>query len=108
MPKSNPDVPSRARIITAVWGDDFIDTYLNMSLPALLSEGNLPSFGKLVPLSVNILTDSSGQERLKTSPAVEHLGNIWEYQHSKSSLRQTFSPRFYRLPALKYAVGPEI
>jgi hypothetical protein len=46
-----------ARIITYAWGDDYVDTLLTLTLPALLAPDNLPFVAAEVPCMMVILTE---------------------------------------------------
>ena len=45
------------RIITYAWGENYLHELLSLTLPALLSPGNLPSIAALVPCELIILTE---------------------------------------------------
>jgi hypothetical protein len=69
-------MPKGIRLITSVWGREFIGNYLDVSLPALLAEKNLPALGAVAPLCANIITDKAGFAALDRSDAVKALRQI--------------------------------
>jgi hypothetical protein len=62
--------------VTAVWGDEFTDLYLNVGLPAQLSPGNLFAFREKGGSVYKIFTTSRDAERIRRSSAFIHLANI--------------------------------
>ena len=51
----------------------FTDIFLDLTLPSLLAEGNLPYFAKHYPTTIEILTDKNGKEKLDAHPLTDVL-----------------------------------
>ncbi len=61
---------------TPVWGDDFVDTYLNVSLPSLLADGNLPALARRCNLVYSVYSNTAHHETIARSPAWRALQRI--------------------------------
>ncbi|QFT34362.1 hypothetical protein FIV00_27960 [Labrenzia sp. THAF82] len=68
----------KVRFICVLWGDDYIDTFLNIVLPSLLQEGNLPYFVKHFRSIFHFVTDSHGASVLSSSPLLNSLEDLGE------------------------------
>lgn len=60
-------------MVTAVWGEWHIRQLLELNLPTLLADGNLPSFARRHDLSYRIFTRKADMESLAGAPIIEHL-----------------------------------
>ena len=67
-----------ARIITAVWGKNYLDTLLSISMPAMLSPGNLPALTEHFTCTFVLVTEEAQFEYVRASPAWNQLGKICE------------------------------
>ena len=63
----------KARVITMVWGDRYIEDLLSLTLPALLAPGNLPAFTAEFESEFVIVTESRFFDRLVCEPVITHL-----------------------------------
>jgi hypothetical protein len=72
---TRPDAALRVSVtmVTAVWGEWHIRQLLELNLPTLLAEGNLPNFARRHALSYRIFTRNADQESLARSPIIAHL-----------------------------------
>ncbi len=64
------------RLLTVVWGDRFIDVFLNVTLPSLFSPGNLPAFVGGWEARYLIYTSERDAERIKASSAFARLSAL--------------------------------
>jgi hypothetical protein len=39
-------MPKRVRVISYAWGDKYVDDFLDLTLPALLADGNVPELAR--------------------------------------------------------------
>jgi hypothetical protein len=58
------------RIICYAWGDEYAEILLDLTLPALLAPGNLPSVAAEVPCTLIILTESRFFARFRLHPVI--------------------------------------
>ena len=65
-----------AKVITAVWGNDYLKTYLAVSLPSLISPSNIPALAEYFDLEIDLIVEQSGEEMIKNSKIFEHLEKI--------------------------------
>lgn len=59
------------RFITVCFGDDFVNLFLNVTLPSLLAKGNLPHFVEHYPSKLHILTNNDGMRKLHAHPSLQ-------------------------------------
>ena len=59
-----------------VWGEDYIDQFINISLPTVLANGNLEGFNYLDGSKFLIFTTQDGRERLLDEPLFGHLQKL--------------------------------
>ena len=67
---------SKLSICVVVWGEEFVETFLNYSLLSILSEDNLPDLAKKVKISVNIYTNKKGFQTIKKSEPFKILSEF--------------------------------
>ena len=70
---------SPVRLITIVWGDEYCDRILNVTLPAILAPGNLPALVEKFDCELVIVTEKRLFERIGNSAvakAVKRYCNI--------------------------------
>ena len=67
---------SKLSICVVVWGEEFVETFLNYSLLSILSEKNLPHLAKKVKISMSIYTDKKGFQTIKKSASFKILGEL--------------------------------
>jgi hypothetical protein len=67
--------PARYHLMTPVWGSTYVDRFLELTLPTLLSPGNLPSLpaNKCV---YQIYTCSEDRDRMVRAPAFKRLEKL--------------------------------
>jgi hypothetical protein len=65
-----------ARVITMAWGDRYIDDLVEITIPALLAPGNLPSFAEEFDCEFVIVTETRLFDRLARSAAIAALLNF--------------------------------
>src|SRR5262249_34206657 len=68
------------RVITYAWGDVYVEDLLSLTIPALLSPGNLPYFASQVPCEVVMLTEERLFPRVIDHPAIERLRTICPFK----------------------------
>jgi hypothetical protein len=59
----------------AVWGEPYIDCFLNVALPSLLAEGNLPAFYEIKNSEFVFITSLRDKARLSESESIANLGS---------------------------------
>lgn len=64
------DLPQRLHCVVALWGEVFIQTFLEVTLPSLLTEGNLYGLGARTDPVLRILTVPDSVERLRLAPQI--------------------------------------
>jgi hypothetical protein len=62
-----------AKLIVAVWGDQYIDDFLSLTLPALLAPGNLPAFCQDFDCELVLVTEARLFRRILASPVIAAL-----------------------------------
>ena len=66
----------RCHIFTAVWGPWHTDRFVNINLPSLLAEGNLPDFAQKIEITFIIATRRSDRIIIENAPAYHALQRI--------------------------------
>ena len=61
--------PKAIQLLVPVWGTAYTSQFLEISLPTLLSPGNLPALAKALPCKVVFLTSSVDAEDLSDHAA---------------------------------------
>jgi len=59
-----------------VWGDAYIDGWLDLTLPSLLEPSNFPTLAKSHRLRLRVFTDAPGRARLEAAPAMARLARL--------------------------------
>src|SRR5205823_10977262 len=67
-----------ARVITVAWGEEYIRRMLSITLPALLSRGNLPVLAEHFSCTFILVTEECWFDRIRSSAIWHHLGGICE------------------------------
>jgi hypothetical protein len=62
-----------ARIITMVWGEQYINNMLELTLPALLAPGNIPAFVEHFDAEMVVVTETRFFDLLADSPVIGRL-----------------------------------
>lgn len=66
----------RARFVTVVWGQPYIDRFATLSLPSFLAAGNLPALAEATDLEIVICTRRSDGAIFEAHPAVQRLRRL--------------------------------
>jgi hypothetical protein len=70
------DLKNKIHIIMAVWGLDYLDMFLNVSLPSQLSPGNLPALEQMDGIQYNIFTTEEDAAIIRRHPAFSRLASM--------------------------------
>jgi Fasciclin domain len=73
---SAPHLRRPFRLLTVIWGDRFIDLFLNVTLPSLFSPENLPRFTAEWDARYAIYTSERDAERIRSSLAFSRLSAL--------------------------------
>lgn len=63
----------RIRLVTAVWGQEYVDTFIRAGLRSLLSKGNIPDLAAVHEVVYTIYTTHRDAETLEQAPAFARL-----------------------------------
>src|SRR5689334_16092595 len=63
----------RARLTTVIWGSDFVETFLRLTLRSLLAPGNLPALSAFCETGYTIYTTEQDRRLLEAAPLVAEL-----------------------------------
>ena len=74
--------PKAIQLLVPVWGVSYTSQFLEISLPTLLSPGNLPSLAKALPCKLVFLTSSTDAAELKDHAAIHYLRGICDVEIS--------------------------
>jgi len=71
-------LPAEGGILASlvVWGDSYLDSWLGLTLPSLLQDGNLPALARRHKLRARIFTDAAGAKRLGQEAAMKRLAHV--------------------------------
>lgn len=75
---SSTRLPTSFHVVALVWGNEFIDPFLEFSLPSLLAPGNIPSLAAVAPVVFKCFTQAADVSRLTADPTVEALRKVAE------------------------------
>jgi hypothetical protein len=59
-----------------VWGEEYINNFLQYNFRSMLSEGNLPSLKRQGPVIFSIVTDGDGERRMRRHPLFASMSDI--------------------------------
>jgi len=68
--------PKWIKVLEPVWGYDFTQQFLNVSLPTLLAPGNLPALAKTLPTEFIFLTGRRDEAMIRESAGYRRLSTI--------------------------------
>jgi hypothetical protein len=68
--------PYQVCILLAVWGESFINDFLQLSLPSLLASGNIPALAEAYPTRFTFLSRLRDIPVFEKNPAYQRLKNI--------------------------------
>jgi hypothetical protein len=57
------------RLVSIAWGESYVDTFLELCLPALLAPGNLPALAEHFALELVLVTESRFFAKVRSHPA---------------------------------------
>src|SRR4029079_10593639 len=77
-----PSPPTAIQLLVAVWGTSFTSQFLEISLPTLLSPGNLPALTEALPCKLIFLTSSTDAADLKDHAAIHYLRSVCDVEFS--------------------------
>ena len=63
----------RIRLVTAVWGQEYVDTFVRVGLRSLLSQGNIPDLAVEHEVLYTIYTMQPDAQTLERAPAFARL-----------------------------------
>ncbi|MEX0827939.1 MAG: hypothetical protein WD005_03200, partial [Haliea sp.] len=66
-------VKQKIRVITMVWGENYLSDFLTMSLPSLLAPGNLPALAREMECEVVIVTEESLFPVIEANPVYRRI-----------------------------------
>src|SRR5690242_7188340 len=76
------DPPKAIQLLVPVWGSSYTSQFLEISLPTLLSPGNLPTLAKALPCKLVFLTSSTDAADLNDHAAVHYLRSVCDVEIS--------------------------
>jgi hypothetical protein len=56
-----------------VWGEAYVEKFMNYNVPSLLAKGNIPSLGRRRRIVHSIVTTDADRERIVAHPAFKQL-----------------------------------
>lgn len=68
--------PKRIKVLLPVWGYDFINQFVNVSLPTLLAPGNVPALAATLPTEFIFLTSRVDESIIRGTPRYRKLAEI--------------------------------
>jgi len=72
--------PRTLIMATAVWGDWYIDLYLDVNLPTLLAPGNLPALARYAEITYVIFTRAADSARIDAAPQIALLRRMMDVE----------------------------
>lgn len=66
----------RVLMVTVVWGEWYLKAHLELNLPTLLAEGNLPAFCAAADVGYVILTRAADVETIRRSPVIAAVSRL--------------------------------
>ena len=66
-------VKQKIRVITMVWGENYLSDFLSMALPSLLAPGNLPALAREMDCEVVIVTEECLFSEIEASPVYRRI-----------------------------------
>jgi Macrocin-O-methyltransferase (TylF) len=75
-PLAGTTVKCPTRVITYAWGENYVDTLLTLTLPALLAPGNLPYVASEVPCELVIVTERRFFSEFHNHPTIARIRKV--------------------------------
>jgi len=69
-------LPKAIAILLPVWGDEYIEQFLEQSLPTLLAPGNIPALAMALPTRFVFLTRARDEPMIRADPAGRRLSQV--------------------------------
>ena len=69
-------MPKRVRVISYAWGDKYVDDFLDLTLPALLADGNVPELARRFEVEFVFLTEERQFARIRERDSWRQLERI--------------------------------
>ena len=69
-------MPKRVRVISYAWGDKYVDDFLDLALPALLADGNVPELARRFEVEFVFLTEERQFARIRGRDSWRQLKRI--------------------------------
>ena len=67
----------RVRVISYAWGDKYVDDFLDLTLPALLADGNVPELARRFEVEFVFLTEERQFARIRERDSWRQLERIF-------------------------------
>ena len=74
------ETKNRLLMATVVWGNWHLWIHLEVNLPTLLAEGNLPSLARRYRITYLLFTQKSDVERVQSAPQVKALRDLMDVE----------------------------
>lgn len=91
----------KVKIVVPVWGDNYIETFLNLSLPSQMCADGIPTLAQENVVSFVIYTTSDGLRKISTSPIIQKLASLVQVTYVLISSKPVADP--YRIFSKAYA-----
>jgi hypothetical protein len=78
MGRQADDKVKNITLLIPVWGDRFVDRFLEFCLPTLLAPGNIPALARELPCQFVLLSSANDESLIRTHPAWQMLERICE------------------------------
>lgn len=92
----NAESPAAAKqrvlMVTVVWGEWYLKALLELNLPSLLAQGNLPAFCAKADLVYVVMTRQADLETLRNAPAILALGRMMRVEFRVIAESETADP----------------
>ena len=76
----------RLRILTVVWGEDFVQRLVNLTFRSLLARGNVPDLVRQHDVTYDLYAPFEDIERIKAAPIFAEFTRIIEMRFHPFSL----------------------
>src|SRR5262245_49033107 len=78
----------KIRLVTVVWGREFVEVFLRIGLRSLLAEGNAPALARAHQVTYTIYTTPEDRQRLEAEPAFTRLREALNVEFSPFNLSE--------------------
>jgi hypothetical protein len=68
--------PKSICLLLPIWGEDFIDQFVEHSLPTLLARGNIPALAAALPTRFVFLTRARDEKTIRAHPGCQRLQRV--------------------------------